>query len=374
MKILFIRSNPVNPDSRVEKEVKALLDNGHEVTILAWDRESNHNIVKSNIMIGKHMIYIYRLGIKSEFSAGFKKNLKPLIKFQFGIISFIRKHRNDFDVIHSCDFDTAFSSYFFKKKNVKFIYDIFDYYVDSFSVPNYLKYAIEKIDSYIINKADYVIICTDQRKKQLKYANPKKLCVIHNTPQYCEFKKNDNFDVSSEKIKIVYVGILSYGRNILEMCDFVSNNSEYELHIGGFGILENKVKNFSDSNDNIKYYGKLSYEMTLELESKCDIITAFYDPKIRNHKFAAPNKFYEALMLGKPVVMALDTGMSDIVEKYEIGAVVPFDKPELGFQILCSKKKDWDTISTKEKDLYKKEYSWEKMEKRLVSIYDELIK
>lgn len=37
-KILFIRSNPVFPDPRVQKEAKTLSDEGYEVEILAWDR------------------------------------------------------------------------------------------------------------------------------------------------------------------------------------------------------------------------------------------------------------------------------------------------------------------------------------------------
>ena len=32
-------------------------------------------------------------------------------------------------------------------------------------------------------------------------------------------------------------------------------------------------------------------------------MTAIYDPNISNHYYAAPNKFYEALMLGKPLIM-----------------------------------------------------------------------
>lgn len=47
MNIVFLRSNPVNPDSRVEKEVNALLKNNHNVIILAWDRSSKTKIQKS---------------------------------------------------------------------------------------------------------------------------------------------------------------------------------------------------------------------------------------------------------------------------------------------------------------------------------------
>ena len=44
--VLFIRTNPVMPDSRVEKEVSALVAHGFEVSVLAWDRSDNYSIRK----------------------------------------------------------------------------------------------------------------------------------------------------------------------------------------------------------------------------------------------------------------------------------------------------------------------------------------
>lgn len=371
MKILFIRSNPVNPDSRVEKEITSLAKVGHKITLFAWDRATNHDIVKTKEQFGDYEVAVYRVGIESIYSAGFKKNLIPLMKFQKAIYSYIKKHRNEIDVIHACDFDTAFSSYLAKTRRCRFVYDVFDYYVDSFSVPGILKQVVERIDTHIMNKADAVIICTEERKKQLRYAHPKKLITIHNTPMKIDVINNSNNE-KHNAIKIAYVGILSYGRNIIETCEFVSNNHKFELHIGGFGILEPEVQKYASNNDNIHYYGKLSYQETLQLEQKCDILIAFYDPKVPNHKYAAPNKFYEALMLGKPLIMAEGTGMSDVVRDNDIGIVVPFSCPEMGFVELAECKSMWETMRNRARELYDMLYSWEKMEQRLYDIYDEM--
>lgn len=373
MKILFIRSNPVNPDSRVEKEITSLAKAGHKITLFAWDRASNHDIKKTKEQFGNYEVAVYRVGIESIYSAGFKKNLVPLMKFQKAIYLFIKKHKNEIDVIHACDFDTAFSSYLAKTQRCRFVYDVFDYYVDSFSVPGILKQIVERIDTHIMNKADAVIICTEERKKQLRYAHPKKLITIHNTPMKIDLINNLNYE-KHDTIKIVYVGILSYGRNIIETCEFVSNNHRYELHIGGFGILEPEVQKYASSNDNIHYYGKLSYSETLQLEQKCDILIAFYDPKVPNHKYAAPNKFYEALMLGKMLIMAEGTGMSDVVRDNDIGIVVPFSCPKKGFVELTKRENEWGIMSLRAQELYERQYSWEKMERRLVDIYDEMRK
>lgn len=58
-------------------------------------------------------------------------------------------------------------------------------------------------------------------------------------------------------------------------------------------------------------------------------MTAIYDPKVPNHRYAAPNKFYEALMLGKPIVMAKNTGFDEIIEENNIGCLIEYSKSGL---------------------------------------------
>lgn len=375
MKIIFLRSNPVDPDSRVEKEVNSLIKLGHEVSILAWDRSSKYKVRESYLEMRNGKTKIYRFGIPALFGGGIKSNLIPLMKFQYSLYSWLVKNRNKYDVIHACDFDTAYiGSKIAKRFNKRFVYDIFDYYVDSFSVPKLLRNRIENMDKKTINLADAVIICSDKRKEQISKTNPKLLEVIHNTPNIIEGESVYN-NLNKNKIKIVYVGILGRGRYIEEIADFVIRNKEYEFHIGGFGLLQSKIEKLAAQYDNIIFYGKLSYERTLALESKCDIMTAIYNPAIPNHRFAAPNKFYEALMLGKPLIMVKNTGMDSIVEENKIGEVIEYNTDSFAAAIkrLVSNQSDWKNISYRMKELYKINYSWREMERRLTTLYEKLM-
>jgi len=374
MRIVFIRSNPVDPDSRVEKEVNSLLKIGHSIEVIGWDRSNKYKKKDEILELHNGSVAIHRFGIPAIFGGGFKKNLIPLIKFQLNIFSWLIKNRKKYDAIHACDFDTAFSSFICAKLlKKKLIYDIFDYYVDSFHVPKVLKRVVEKIDHLIINKSDAVIICSEKRKEQIKGSHPKKLYIIHNSPPDLSDKINIKH-LNKEKVKIVYVGILSEGRFLKEIADIIKDKSEYEFHIGGFGKLENYFKDLSKKYDNIYFYGKLPYKETLELEKSCDIMTAIYDPYIPNHKYAAPNKFYEALMLGKPIIMIKNTGMDDIVSKYKIGEVIEYNKVSLlkAFEKLKRQREKWKDIAIIMKDIYNKNYSWPIMEIELYSLYKNL--
>lgn len=100
-------------------------------------------------------------------------------------------------------------------------------------------------------------------------------------------------------------------------------------------------------------------------------LLAIYDPSIDNHFYAAPNKFYESLMLGKPVMMVKNTGMSTVVKDENIGVLIDYSKEGFirGAEELVAKKDEWISMSQRMKKLYKEQYSWAEMERRLVELY-----
>lgn len=372
-RICIIRSNPIKPDSRVEKEAWTLTKLGYDIHILAWDRDSNHKEEKGNVVVNGVSIPITRLGYKATFGEGFK-NIIPFLQFQCHMRQWLRK--NNFDVVHACDFDTAFSSIgIARKKHEKFVFDIFDFL---FGEPhNFFQYCVKKAQYKIINKADATIICTEERKEQIAGSKPHKLAVVHNTPSMKQLGNKAFLDNegSKEKIKVVYVGILQDFRLLIEVTNCIVKMENVEFHVGGFGKYSDYFQMMANKNSRIKFYGRLLYGQTLELERNCDIMLAIYDPNIENHRYAAPNKFYEGLMLGKPLIMARKTGMSEIVKKNSIGVLIDYSEEgfALGLEKLIACKEKWPNMSMKMQALYEKCYNWGIMEKRLATLYQDLL-
>lgn len=368
--VCIIRSNPVKPDSRVEREAWTLQNAGYNVHILAWDRDTNVRETDDFISVAGTHIPITRLGYKATFGEGFK-NIKAYLGFQFHMRRWLRK--NKFDIVHSCDFDTAFFSIgVVKRKKEKFVFDIFDFLYDR---PNsFMQKCVKKAQYKLINNADATIICTEERKNQIAGSVPKKLTVIHNTPaeQQTSFAKIDLY--KSGKVKIVYIGMLQDYRLLKEVVEAVGESNQLELHIGGFGKYESDMMNAAEKYENIHFYGRVAYADTLALEKECDIMLAIYDPTIGNHFYAAPNKFYESLMLGKPVVMVKNTGMSTVVENNNIGVLIDYSKEGFiqGIEKLIEKKDEWTSMGQRMQTLYKEKYSWDEMKKRLLKLYSQL--
>ena len=367
--ICILRSNPVNPDSRVEKEAKALEEVGYKVIIFCWDRDSNHPIKKE--FLPNTQIEIYRAGFKASYGEGMK-NIIPYLKFQFCMRKWLSQNRNYYDAVHACDFDTAnFSISVAKKLNKLFIFDIFDFICGS--PKNFFQRIIKKTELNIINRSDATIICTEDRRKQIIGSKPKSLFVIHNTPPAIKCISS-NINNSQDIVNIVYVGILSNNRLLLEELEVFKRHPNWHFYVGGFGLHEKEFADASRDYENIHFLGKISYEETLKLESDADIMLAIYDPSIENHLFAAPNKYYEALMLGKPLIMVRNTGLSNNVEKHNFGVLIDYSgiSFEKGIETMLDRKDEWHLMSKTMKQIYQESYNWDIMKQRLTKMYSSI--
>lgn len=377
MRVVLIRSTAVMPDPPVEKMANALLDNGHKVTILAWDRENVYTEKQSRKTLANHETDIIHFGIPAKYSGGIKENFKGLLLFQIRIISWLISHRKEYDVIHAFDFDTGFAAMLCSKLlGKKFVYHILDYYIEGHVLPGkFLNSMIEKFEVCVINAADSTVICTEKRREQIKKASPRRLYVIHNTPDSAQMNNGSlKLRGDSSKVKIVYVGILAGLRLLKETVEAIAQMDNVEMHIGGFGEYVEWIKEAADKYNNIFFYGRLQYGDTLSLEKQCDIMVAIYDPSLMNHKYAAPNKFYESIMIGKPIIMARGTGYDEVIENSDIGILTEYNKEGIISAIngLVCRKSDWLAMGQRAETLYDTDYSWEIMKKRIEQLYSEL--
>jgi len=376
MKILIVRSLDTKFDSRVLKESISLLKKGHEVSILDWDRDNKHGIVASTFPTQFGVIKKFTFGHRAVPDSGFKKNLFPYIKFFGAIRKFVRCHFSEFNVFHLCDLPTMLPLVkILKKREKKIVYDIFDYFPDGRKWPAIVRKLLVKLENRNIKMADATIICSENRLKQIGKAIPKKLVIIHNSPDICAtFDDKPNSRNKSDHISVAYLGLLSKDRYIPEIINIVKNNPRLELHIGGVGALEKFVCKEAANESRITYYGKLPYEEVINIENRCDIILALYDSSIPNNRYSAPNKFYESLALGKMLVMAKGMGFDDFFAKQEFGVTIEPTEYGInsGISTLVSKEAKWAEFSKTEKIMFNEKYSWKIMEERLWLLYDEL--
>lgn len=368
--IYYLRSTSIINDSRASKEISSLISGGYEVTVVGWDRDGRIKDYKN--------VEIDQKPVKTQFfrfKAGYGEsviNVLGLGVFQFWLLYKLIKDNKKYKYIHACDFDCGFAAMIacsmFDKK---LVYDMYDYYSDSRPMGPFVTKVINNLENAVINSSYASIICGEWRTEQIAAAKPKQLFVIHNTPEISGVQHKNMLKSNTDKIKIVYAGILQDYRLILEILEEIKKHNEYELHIAGFGKYEQDVLVAAEEYDNIFFYGSLPYGDVLSLESECDILFATYDPNIKNHKYSAPNKVYEAMALGKPIIVCKDTGIDKLVIENNTGYAIEYNAREFikGIESLVSNGENLEKIKFNAQKLYKEQYSWKTMEQKLLEIY-----
>ena len=148
-RIVYVRSNPVSPDSRVEREVGTLSNAEYDVTVLAWGRSGMRNGLTER----RDGYEIVRIPLPAPL--GIK--VIPFIPVWW-ICEFIWLLTHKWDIAHAADFDTCPPALFVTKlKRKKLVYDIFDTYAERLK-NRHLRYIINKIDAHLMRLADAIII------------------------------------------------------------------------------------------------------------------------------------------------------------------------------------------------------------------------
>ncbi len=320
--IVLVRSNDINPDPRLQKYIDFLEKKGKSFIVLGWNREKNV-IEKPN--------YKY-FHLQAKYGAKYLNMFNKLRWFLF-IYKYLIIHRKEYNIVHACDFDTAFPVYLAKiTTKKKMIFDIFDWMSDVHN-KGVIYSIIGFFERRIFLKSEYAIICEEERKKQIPVAKEEVL-VMPNIPTInfiVERKIKEIFEKQKQDYELIlsYVGVFDTDRGLESLLEFVSENKYICLNVAGFGRLENKIAIMSDKYSNIRYWGKVNYNKGLNIMKESDIVVAMYYKTNPLHEYAAPNKYYEGLMLGVPIITTKETLVGKKTDKHNTGFVIAEGKSSL---------------------------------------------
>lgn len=370
-RVVISRSNPVDPDPRVVKEAESLVAAGYSVQVIGWDRTAQLATRED-----RGGFLIHRLPIRADYARGIG-NLPDLLRWQVGLAGWLVRHRGEFDLLHACDFDTIMPALWCKwiwGKTV--VYDIFDFYADHLrATPEWVKSLIRWLDLWLIRQADAVILADDSRREQIAGAAPRKLEVIYNTPQDIFGQVVPAIRPQGSVLHLAYIGLLQVERGLLQMLAVLRQHPEWTLDLAGFGGDQERILAGLAGMDNVVWHGRVPYERALQLSAVADVLFATYDPAIPNHRYASPNKLFEAMMLGKPLIVCTGTNMDRMVLAADCGLVLPYgDLPALENALgrLASDAACRQRMGENARRAYEASYSWAHMEARLRAVYASL--
>ena len=358
----------------MEKEALSLAAAGYQVRALGWDRTAQLPELER-----REGIEIHRLSIKADFGQGLG-NLPQLLRWQWGLGIYLARHHDEFDLLHACDFDTilpALAAGCLWKKTV--VYDVFDFYAEHLRrTPAWVKNLIRRFDLWALTRADGVILADDSRRAQIAGAHPRRETIIYNSPSDAGAALAPEWEIHppGSKLRLVYVGLFQVERGLFEMLDVMREHPEWSLVMAGFGGDQDRIEALAERLPNVTCLGRVPYDRALRLSAAADVLFATYDPSIPNHRYSSPNKVFEAMMLGKPIVVARLTNMDKIIEENDCGLVVEYgsvDELERSLSRLAGDPLLRDRLGAAGRRAYERQYGWSQQERRLLDLYRELV-
>ena len=197
--------------------------------------------------------------------------------------------------------------------------------------------------------------------EQIPYPIPEeKLLIFPNIPyfpnqNFLEVREEMHFE--NDLITFSYVGGFAQSRCINEIIS-IAEKGEINLAIAGYGDVQiEKRLDSLQGNPNIRYYGKVKYTDGLNIMFNADIVYAMYSVSNPNHIYAAPNKYYEAQMLGRPLLTTKGTIVEQKVEKNGIGYVAGESLDEIETVIKHIEKNDMKQKGAKANLLWREKFS-----------------
>jgi glycosyltransferase involved in cell wall biosynthesis len=266
-------------------------------------------------------------------------NRKLFFYAEYNIRLFIYLLFTRFDILHANDLDTLPANYMASLlKGRPLVYDSHEYFTE---VPELkgrpiIKKSWEIIEKIIFPRLKHIITVNQSIAGIYKKKYGKHIHVIRNVPE-----RPGNLPRASpvdyglpedKKIVILQGSGINIDRGAEEAVEAMRYVENAVLVIAGSGdILQGLKEKVRDSSlgEKVLFIPPLPYEKLMQLTTLCDCGLSLDKDSSLSYRYSLPNKLFDYIMAGIPVLVTSLPEVRAIVEKYKIGLVIEHsDSPQ----------------------------------------------
>lgn len=153
---------------------------------------------------------------------------------------------------------------------------------------------------------------------------PENTYVIPNRlhPAVKQLSSCNKHTVDGEHLKIGFVGGIRYNSIFLFAKTLLEHFPNHEMHFYGFCQTEKDRNRFYQLKKfpNCTFHGKFDSPKDLpDIYSKIDLVLSAYDVTGINSRYAEPNKLYESIYFGVPIIVSAGTFIAEKVNRLGVG-------------------------------------------------------
>lgn len=230
--------------------------------------------------------------------------------------------------------------FFAKLKNAKILYNSRELYgfLAGLRDKKKTQQVIAAIEKRFIKYVDLVMTTGEMDSEFIEeYYNLEETLVLRNLPKYIKIENPVNLrkklNLPEDSIILLYQGVVLEGRGILKIINQIGNFKNLVLVVLGDGAYKEKFEAESkkrEVSDRVIFYGRVPHEELLNFTAGADFGLALIENISKSYYYALPNKLFEYIMAGVPVISSNLPQMKNIIERYSTGVCVdPENNEEL---------------------------------------------
>ena len=364
--------NDLSTDQRVHKVCCTLHKLGYEVTLVGREQRKSLSLMKRDYTTKRMLLF-------------FNKGPFFYAEYQIHLFLYLLFHRAD--VLVSNDLDTLLPNYLISKlKSAHLVYDSHELFCE---VPELQANPIKKniwkgIERWIFPKLKNVFTVNDSIAKIYGDEYNITLKVVRNVPVLATKTKIEPLSKSDlglplEKKIIVLQGAgINIDRGAEEALEsMLYVNDAILLIIGSGDVLDTLKKMAVDLKigDKVKFIGKVTLENLLQYTHHADLgLTLDKDTNI-NYRYSLPNKLFDYIHAGVPVLASDLVEIKKIIVRYSIGDCIENHNPKHIAEKINHILSDRQALQIWKKNtkIAAAELNWETEEQQLIAIYEKFL-
>ncbi|QPM67310.1 glycosyltransferase family 4 protein [Atribacter laminatus] len=354
-------------DTRIfHKEAKSLAKAGYSVTLIA-----RHE--KEELVDGIRIIPL-------------KTPRNRIVRMTKTLLECYRKAiKVDADLYHFHDPELIIIGWLLKRRGKKVIYDVHEDVPRQIRTKEWIwkpvRVMIAKVTGFLektfSHRFDGVICATPSIAENFEHLRGR-VDVVHNYPLLGElFRSDGNSDERKNRSNsVVYVGGITVNRGTKEMIqaiEMIPSSYNAKLLLGGKFVpssLEDAAKKMPGWNQ-VEYLGWLNRTQVGDTLAKARVGMVLFHPA-PNHINAQPNKMFEYMSAGLPVIASHFPLWKEIIEGNQCGLTVDPQNPKeiaSAIQFIFDNQKEAGEMGDRGRKAVETKYNWLGEEKKLLEAY-----
>lgn len=366
----MVVSNPVSYDPRVLNEARSLVDHGHRVTVLGWDREgqfpARERMDGVDILRVRNTPWMWLLRWDLL-------RLRPWWRLAYRRALALHAESR-IDVVHCHDLDTLPTGVWLKKKGrFPLVYDAHEIwgYMVARDLPRVLANHYLRKERRLIRSVDAVITVNEPLKAYFEAIGSVPVAVMMNAKpvRWTEYAPPEN----DQTFTAIHIGTLNESRLIQGLVDAVQGLSGVRLVLGGIGkpAYLDDVREHVARVANAEFLGTVPQEDVLPLTRQANVVICLTDPTDKNNAIATANKQFEAMASGRPILVSRGTYPGEFTERHGVGLAIEHsvEGVQEGIRRLKDEPSLAERLGRQALRQALSEFNWDRQEEKLLEVY-----